>query len=190
VVVYNAHYGGLHGVALSERNEQCIAALQRLPLAASTIFFVQEAGSYLEKIAKIAFKSHVVSYKPPADGRMALLTLVPRALVTLEGAYVNMHDIQSSSMARQYHAVCVRDLVLVNTHLESCARNHEVRSAQVSEINAMYGGGSEYRLGIFGDLNGYNHWVSHIPGRTAVRIVETRKEASISPHTLLILSVE
>ena len=188
VVVYNAHFAERYGAAsLTERNEQCIAAFMSMPLAASTIFFVQEAGLYLAHIAKLAFNTHVVSYKP-TDGRMALLTLVPRALVQ-EGAYVTTHDLRNSAMARQFHAVHVRDMVLVNTHLESCAASRDVRSRQVDEINAMYGGG-EYRLGLFGDLNGYhNHWDSPIPGGTVVRVLEKRTYASISPHKLLVLSV-
>ena len=194
VVVYNAHFAERYGAAsLTERNEQCIAAFMSMPLAASTIFFVQEAGLYLAHIAKLAFTTHLVSYTP-TDGRMALLTLVPRALVQ-EGAYVTTHDLRNSAMARQFHAVHVRDMVLVNTHLESCAASRAVRGAQVDEINAMYGGGEyrlgvRHRLGIFGDLNGYhNHWDSPIPGGTEVHVLEKRTYASISPHKLLVLSV-
>lgn len=188
VVVYNAHFAERYGAApLPERNEQCIAAFKSLPLAASTIFLVQEAGMYLWEIAKRAFTTHKAFYQP-TDGRMALLTLLPLALVK-EGAYVTMRELRNSAMARQFHAVHVRDMVLVNTHLESCAASRDVRSRQVDEINAMYGGG-EYRLGLFGDLNGYhNHWDSPIPGGTVVRVLEKRTYASISPHKLLVLSV-
>ena len=195
MVVYNAHFAERYGAApLTERNEQCIAAFMSLPLAASTIFFVQEAGLYLAHIAKLAFTTHLVSYTP-TDGRMALLTLVPRALAK-EGAYVTTHELRNSAMARQFHAVHVRDMVLVNTHLESCAASRAVRGKQVDEINAMYlYGGPGYRvgirLGIFGDLNGYNsHWDSPISGGTAVTVLEKRAYASISPHKLLVLSVE
>ena len=143
---------------------------------------------YLYEIAKRAFTTHEVFYTP-TDGRMALLTLLPRALVK-DGAYVSTHELRNSAMARQFHAVRVRDMVLVNTHLESCASSRDVRSRQVDEINATYGGG-EYRLGIFGDLNGYhNNWDSPIPGGTAVSVLEKRTYASISPHKLLRLSVE
>jgi hypothetical protein len=195
VVVYNAHFAERYGAApLPERNEQCIAAFKSMPFAASTIFFVQEAGTYLWELAKRAFTTHRVFYQP-TDGRMALLTLVPIALLKEEGhasggAYVTMHELRNSAMARQFHAVHVRDMVLVNTHLESCASSRDVRSRQVDEINAMYGGG-EYRLGIFGDLNGYqNHWDSPIPGGTAVSVLEKQRYPSISPHKLLVLSVE
>ena len=133
---------------------------------------------------------------------MAVLTLVPKALVELEatetrpkGVDVRIVPFVASPMRRQFHVVVVRDMALVNTHLESCLDGARARKDQFGEIGrAVKSEGREARYGVFGDLNWQSKthgWLTHVPHTLDVKQVSARRYPSISlTHTLRTFLVE
>jgi hypothetical protein len=174
----------------------CARMLLERPLAASTVFMVQEAGPYLYELLRRS-KAHTAHYAEVPGGQMAVLTLVPKTLEATAGAHVRIVPFRTSPMRRQFHVVFVpaAGVALVNAHLESCRGGAWVREEQVREIGAFVASArGEYRYGIFGDLNGYTNrkdrgWLSHVPHTLDVTYGPALRFPSLSPHKLRAFAV-
>ena len=71
LVAYNAHYGDMRMPILA-RHRMCARMLLERPLAASTVFMVQEAGPYLYELLRRS-KAHTAHYAEVPGGQMAVL---------------------------------------------------------------------------------------------------------------------
>jgi hypothetical protein len=182
VVIFNAHFGPWANSTVTMRADKCVRMLRRMKSAASTVIMIQEAGQYLVALCRTQLKTHMAHAMP--NRRYGLLTLVPHAMHETEGARVQMYDL-AGQMGREFHVLYVGTLALVNTHLESCAQNSEVRRAQYAAILAKR---AKRRLVIFGDLNGLrignqSLWDTFISdGDVTVAKVKTRAFYDISSH--------
>jgi hypothetical protein len=175
------------------------------PLAASTIFMIQEASATLVRAFLRMTNTHTAFYDP-RGAPMAVLTLVPKTLEALEatetspkGVIVRIVSFTESPMRRQFHAVFLRNsrIALVNTHLESCADGARTRKDQLGEIGRTIKSEGksegEYRFGVFGDLNwpiktreSRSRWLTHIPNtlHEATKI-DARAYPALSLHHTL-----
>jgi endonuclease/exonuclease/phosphatase family metal-dependent hydrolase len=199
VVTYNAHFGYMR-MHFPDRTEGIAKMLLADPLAASTIFMIQEASTYLHmRLRNLAKETHTAYYEVPRGALMAVLTLVPKALSALEatetreGVKVHIRSFKNGGMGRQCHIVLLHKsgMALVNTHLESCKGNARVREGQLIEIGnaiAEESGGRENRFVIFGDLNWYSRqsgYLKYFPhGVEVAQQGAPRKFPEFSAHTL------
>lgn len=205
MVTYNAHFGKM-SEPIATRHEKCARMLIAQPLAASTIFMIQEASATLVRAFLRMSNTHT-AYYDPRGAPMAVLTLVPRTLEALEateaaprGVMVRIVSFATSPMLRQFHAVFLRNsrIALVNTHLESCADGARTRKEQLGEIGrAVKSEGKndgEYRFGVFGDLNWpiktresrLPRWLTHIPNTLhEANKIDARAYPALSLHHTL-----
>jgi endonuclease/exonuclease/phosphatase family metal-dependent hydrolase len=188
VVIFNAHFGNMDRLPYASRADQCVRMLQHMRRLAQTVVLIQEAGEFLVEMARRRLPSHEAHYTRPARGRPGLLTLVPKSLAELHGgARVRMYNFpeELSAQRRQFHALRIADLCVVNVHLESCASGRGARARQVRLVQeTCRADWPDSRLVIFGDLNGYNNqWDSFLAdGDVHVELTKRKLFAQISPH--------
>jgi endonuclease/exonuclease/phosphatase family metal-dependent hydrolase len=185
VVIYNAHFGSMPRT-YADRAAMCVEMLATMRGLATTIVMVQEAGPYLASLAQRRLgTTHAAYFRGPRPG---LLTLVPHAAAELDGARVQQFPLPSA-MNRKFHVVYVGSLVLVNTHLESCAANRAARARQVERIRETC---RTDRLVVFGDLNGHGgKWDSYLAyPETNVTELKRRVFPQISLHARVTFEVQ